>query len=148
MTGSPPDIRGAREVVDWFGYWPTFHDAEVLSITLDRSVGTRVEIHAFERTSEVDADGYYVLAKHAIVTFSLQEFPLDSQGITNVQIDHFNHQNVLSSIGVEKVPDGYLLTLDGIFGVYASISCKHISVELEPGPPRGYHPHIALNAAK
>jgi hypothetical protein len=32
-----PDIPGADDVVKWFGYWPTFHDAQILSITLNRS---------------------------------------------------------------------------------------------------------------
>ena len=31
-----PDIPGAQDVIAWFGAWPTFHDAEVLSISLDR----------------------------------------------------------------------------------------------------------------
>jgi hypothetical protein len=137
MTGSPPDIRGGNDVIDWFGYWPTFHDAEVLSITLSRSLGARVEIHAFERTAEVDARGYFVLAKHSTVIFSLKGFALDSQGIANTRVDHFNHQNVLSGVGIDKVPGGYVLTLDGIFGVCASISCEHISVKLEPGFPSG-----------
>jgi hypothetical protein len=25
-----PDIPGAADVIAWFGYWPTFHDAGVL----------------------------------------------------------------------------------------------------------------------
>jgi hypothetical protein len=30
-------IAGAQELYDWFGYWPGFHDAEVLKLRL--SVG-------------------------------------------------------------------------------------------------------------
>ena len=47
-----PDIPGADDVVKWFGYWPTFHNAQILSITLNRSGESQVVIHAFERTSE------------------------------------------------------------------------------------------------
>jgi len=39
-----PDIPGAADVIAWFGYWPHFHDAEVLSITLDRSGESQVAI--------------------------------------------------------------------------------------------------------
>ena len=79
----PPDIPGAADVIAWFGYWPRFHDAEVLSITLDASAGARVVIRAFEMTTEVDASGHYVLAKHCVVTFLLEGFPTDPYGTTN-----------------------------------------------------------------
>jgi len=102
-----PNIPGAEDVVRWFGYWPDFHDAEVLSITLNRSTGPTVEIHTFERTPEVDARGFYVLAKHAIVTFVLGGFPLSQEGMATTRIDYFNHQNVLSSAGVEETAGGY-----------------------------------------
>ena len=129
------EIPGADQLIAWFGHWPTFHDAEVLSITLDRSRGSQVVLHAFERTSELDARGYYVLAKHAVVTFSLEGFPLDEEGVTNTQINYFNHQNVLGSAWVEKNPKGYLLRLAGIFGVDASLSCERLSVTVQPGNP-------------
>jgi len=72
-----PNIPGAADVVAWFGYWPTFHDAEVLSITLERSGTSRVVIHAFEMTPELDETSHYISAKHAVVTFLLEGFPSD-----------------------------------------------------------------------
>jgi Immunity protein 50 len=132
-----PDIPGADDLVKWFGYWPIFHDAEILSIKLNRSGESQVVLHAFERTSEVDPRGYYVLAKHTIVTFALEGFPFDEEGITRTRIDFFNHQNVLSSARIEKTSNGYLLVLNGIFGVDGSILCERISAKLEPGTPQG-----------
>jgi hypothetical protein len=84
-----PDIPGAADVVAWFGHWPTFHDAEVLSITLDRSGESRVAIHAFAKTAEVDSSGHYVTTKHAVVTFFLNGFPQDQTGITNGDVRKF-----------------------------------------------------------
>jgi hypothetical protein len=83
----------------------------------------------------VDDRGYYVLAKHTIVTFTLEGFLLDAEGITNTRIDFFNYQNVLSSARIEKTSGGYVLVLDGIFGVDGSISCERVSVSLQPGTP-------------
>ena len=80
--GETPAIPGADQVVKWFGYWPTFHDAEILSITLNRSGESRIVIHAFERASEIDHRGRYVLVKHANVTFALEGFLLDEEGVT------------------------------------------------------------------
>lgn len=123
-----PDIPGAKDVIAWFGYWPTFHDAEVLSISLDRVKGCVVSVHAFERTAEVDSRGHYVLAKDAIVTFRMDGFPTDESGITNTRIECFNHQNVLSGATVNTRPWGYELVLEGCFGVEGSIACRGISV--------------------
>jgi hypothetical protein len=130
-----PEIPGASEMVAWFGHWPTFHDAEVLSISLNRSGESHVEIHAWETTPEVDPGGYFVRAKHAVVTFRMAGFPRDGEGITRTEIAYFNGQNVLSSAAVRKTQNGYELVLDGIYGVDGSIFCEQMSVELEPGIP-------------
>jgi hypothetical protein len=132
-----PDIPGAADVIAWFGYWPSFHDAEVLWITLDRSTGCRVAIHAFEMTSEIDTDGHYVLTKHAVVTFHLEDFPRGQYGITNTRIEAFNHQNVLNGASVKKGAEVYELVLEGCHGVEGSIVSEHMSVKVEPGIPLG-----------
>jgi hypothetical protein len=132
-----PDIPGAADVIAWFGYWPSFHDAEILSITLDRSNASRVVLHTFEMTREVDALGHYAHDKHAIVTFFLEGFPRDQYGMTNTHIESFNHQNVLSSASVNRKPGGYELILEGCYGADGVISAEHIRVELAPGMPAG-----------
>ena len=132
-----PDIPGAVDVIAWFNRWPTFHDAEVLSISLNRLDGCQVAIHAFETTADIDSTGHYVCAKHAVVTFSLEGFPEDHDGVTNTRIEFFNHQNVLSSASVNKKPEGYELLLIGCYGVDGSIVSNRISVTLAPGIPTG-----------
>jgi hypothetical protein len=35
----PPEleaVEGAKNLRDWFGYWPNFHDAEMISLHLNR----------------------------------------------------------------------------------------------------------------
>jgi hypothetical protein len=132
-VGNPPHFEGRDEVVEWFGRWPSFHDAEVLSIELDRRTGTRVEIYAFERAPEVDSTGHYGISRHAVVTFTLNGFPMDADGVVNTRIEYFNHQNVLFGVAVESLPGGYALALDGVFGVSAYICGETISVSLRPG---------------
>jgi hypothetical protein len=44
------EIPGTLELVKWFGYWPSFHDAEVLDLELHRTGGSTVRIHTFEMT--------------------------------------------------------------------------------------------------
>ena len=105
-------------------------------ILLDRSGESRIAIHAFETTPDVDSSGRYVLAKHAVITFCLEGFPQDQHGITNSRIEVFNHQNVLSSATVNTMPDGYELVLEGIYGVDGTIHCRRMSIELNPGVPQ------------
>jgi hypothetical protein len=130
---SAPNVPGAADVITWFGHWPTFHDAEVLSISLDRSGECRVAIHAFETTAKVDADGAYLIEKHAVVTFRMEGFPKDPYGITTIRLESFNEQNVLSSATLNKRPGGYELALEGCYGVNGLIIAERISIQLTPG---------------
>ena len=31
------EVPGAAELHDWFGFWPNFHDAEIISLYLNRA---------------------------------------------------------------------------------------------------------------
>jgi hypothetical protein len=53
----------------------------------------------------------------------------------NTEIAAFNHQNVLFGAEVEKMPNGYALRLDGIFGVTGQICGEQLRVSVEPGKP-------------
>ena len=78
-------VPGADALIEWFGRWPSFHDAEVLSINLNRSGPSCVRIHTWEMTSEVDARGYYVHQKNVIVSFFLE-------GLKDIEQAGFSHQ--------------------------------------------------------
>ena len=69
-------IESANALTDVFGRWPSFHDGEVLSISLDRDGVSGAEItaaiHVFEPTSEVTDDGFYRLRNHTRVTLSFE----------------------------------------------------------------------------
>ena len=75
-----PRIEGAQALLNWFGYWPTFHDAEVLSIVLKRSGKSQVKVHVFGGTSELDRTGAPAV-KHAVATFEFEGFVLDESGL-------------------------------------------------------------------
>jgi hypothetical protein len=123
-----PDIPGADSVVEWFGYWPTFHDAEVIAIALNRTGPSSVVLHAFEMTSQVDPQGFYVLSKHATVTFSFEGFEF-------VRIVGFNAQNVLSSLWITRIPEGFELNLEEAHGVSGIIKATSMQVRIEPRIP-------------
>jgi hypothetical protein len=127
-------IAGADELVTVFGGWPSFHDAEVLWIRLDRqsygrSHGPTIEalIHAFEMTSEIDDDGHYGLRNHVLVHFRFA-------GVGELQLDGFNHQNVIMELAITDIRERQLENLewdvrfDPTWGVGASFQCHAIEV--------------------
>jgi hypothetical protein len=63
---------GGKEIIAWFGFAPSFHDATLKSLTLAANAATIV-LAAFRMTSEVDANGYFVVDRHAHVTIELDE---------------------------------------------------------------------------
>jgi hypothetical protein len=62
MTRNPEElqVRGLDKSISWFGRFPSFHDAELTSISLDRSGGSRVTVHPFGTTAEIDEKGSFV----------------------------------------------------------------------------------------
>jgi len=122
------EVAGAADLFRWFGYWPSFHDAEVVSIELNRTGGSFVSVHTFERTKELTASGHFVCAKHVIVRFRLQEIEI-------LHLDDFNHQNVLWDLELHKVEKGFELLLNECYGLRGTIVAKRISIALEPGIP-------------
>ena len=122
-------VDGAEKLCAWFGYWPSFHDAEVVELHLSRRSSSCLAIHTWEITDEVDAQGYYVLTKHVVVEFLLR-------GISGLDLSGFNDQNVLSGLVLERVDAGFRLTLDDCYGVTGAIEAKEISIRLAPGKPQ------------
>ena len=122
------EVPGASELVAWFGYWPSFHDAEVLEIALHRRGRSTIRIHTFEMTKQVDSRGQFICDKHVIVSFVFE-------GVTNLHLDEFNHQNVISGLLLKQTTEGYELTLEGCYGVKGEIIADHLHIELHPGLP-------------
>jgi hypothetical protein len=127
-------ILGAETLIAVFGYWPSFHDAEVIWINLDRrpsenGFGPMLEamIHTFEITSEVGADGCYVLRHHVLVHLRFHD-------VVELQLEGFNHQNVLYGLGISDLTERQLETIrfgvefESSYGVDASFQCRAIEV--------------------
>jgi len=55
-------------------------------------------------TKETDERGYYVLAKHVVVEFVLEEIP-------DLSLSGFSHQNVLFGLWLSMIPTELLAQL-------------------------------------
>src|SRR5262249_23486724 len=127
-------IYNSELVSNIFGNWPSFHDAEILSISLVREgkghfQGPTLDalIQVSETTSDIDDKGHFVLRNRSVVT--LRFFEID-----DLRLDGFNHQNVISLLEIgatlenEKEPSPLNVRFHASFGVGAGFRCKAISV--------------------
>src|SRR3954470_819998 len=132
--GTATPFEGSTKIIDAFGYWPSFHDAEVYAIHLDRGQGNSdnssfvfpiltAKIHVFEMTDQVNSAGYFVLVKHTLVT-------LRFHGVDECRLDGFNHQNAILGLtvsepapGPRKVPVREV-RMEAAFGLDASFKCE------------------------
>ena len=137
----PAEIENAAAVTDVFGYWPTFHDAEVHYITLGREGADRpyleARIHVFEMTSDVDDAGFYVRRHHRMVT-------LRFGNIADEQVCWFNQQNALMGIAISTAREApkeddrrrWHVHFAGSFGCDVDLLCDRIAVtSVEPFLP-------------
>lgn len=120
-------LPGLEELIAWFGYFPSFHDAEVISISIDRK-GARIAVHTFQITNETDEKGHYVCRKHVVVTFVLER-------IRDLSLEGFNSQNVLNGISLARGSDYYELILEEIHGVAGKFQADVMRIELNPSIP-------------
>ena len=125
-----PEIPGAEAVVEWFGRWPSFHDAEIIDVHFDRAGRSAIRIHAWLMTEGIDSDGFYVSDRHAVVTFGLED-------IVDLELFGFSNQNVIFGLTVERTDRGHRLKLDPCYGLSGAIEAERVSVGLAPGKPAG-----------
>ena len=122
-----------------FGRWPSFHDAEILRLSLDRAdeegPTLDVVVHVFEMTKEIDGKGFYVLKNHTEVTFRFTHVVLR-------RLQWFNHQNVRASLEVEEldpsVHEGrrFRVEMPSSYGMEAEFECRRaIVLNVQPFPP-------------
>jgi hypothetical protein len=134
-----PGFDGSALVTNWFGYWPSLHDAEVLSVALQRSVdragpGVYVRVHAFEMTSEITPKGYFKLVKHCIIELRFEQ-------IGDLDLRHFGYQNVIDGISLscaagEDSSRRIAVEFGSLSEMQLSFSCaKAVVVSLTPGLP-------------
>ena len=127
-TPSTPDVPSAGALVEWFGAWPTFHDAEILALHLNRDGVSSLRIHTWLLTNETyEQDGrrFYRTDKHAVVTFDLEE-------IVDLELSDFSGQNVISALYVERQADSIRLTLSPCYGLAGHIEARRMSVAVKP----------------
>lgn len=134
-------IHGGSDLLKWFGKVPSFHDAEIISLTLDHAGPSRLVLHGWVMMK--GPDGYLVLEKSAIVTFVLEE-------IADLQLQGFTRQNVIDELCLSRTTpasgfsghnpqadsqDIFEILLEHCYGLSGYIRARKVSVSFVPHSP-------------
>ena len=114
-------IKNVQALISIFGRWPSFHDAEVCRLRLDRD-GTclEMEVYIFAVGRAIDERGHYKRSNESLLTLRFCE-------IEDVHLEGFNHQNVIASLTLRK-DQRIDVELESIFGLGGKFSCGAVEV--------------------
>ena len=120
-------IPGGPALIEWFGFVPNFHDAELVEVRLASNDTSTLRIRAFRMTDKVDGRGYFILDKHAVVTILLE-------GVTYVALNHFNLPGIIFDLKVTSTERGFELVWTGSYGVEGTLRATRLRIDFVPDP--------------
>jgi hypothetical protein len=92
-------IIGASRIIDWFGSWPTFKDAQILEVHLSSLEDSWLKL----RMSEQHGDTTGGASRVALITFYFS-------GVSRVSFHEFSPEAPISQLQVESGADGFQIT--------------------------------------
>jgi hypothetical protein len=130
----PKVIVGSESVISLLGYWPSFHDAEVISFSAERAPevtksSTVAKLCVHVRTYVPDGEGTaqyeQILKSSVLVNFVFQ-------GARTFEFSGFNHQNVINAIGITETSENggraLIVEIESIWGFGGTLVCDGILV--------------------
>jgi hypothetical protein len=119
-------VPGGQQLVEWFGRVPTFQDAELIEIKLASNDVSSIRTRTWRITREVDQHGYFILDKHAAVSFILEN-------VTRIELRHFNLPGIIHKLEATSVDNAFQIAWTGSYGVEGMLRAKQLRIELAPG---------------
>ena len=119
-------IENFQTVLQRFGSWPSFHDAEIHSLLLERDGpdGPYLEmrVHVHTARGDVGKKGTYLCDKQAMITMRFCN-------IESLDIIEFNNQNVIFDMDMRTGQDRISVTISSSYGCAGSFTCKRVAVQ-------------------
>lgn len=147
-------VQGSEKLTNIFGYWPSFHDAEIIELNLWRGdvepdEGRYVlpvlsaKIRLWELTQETDAAGMLKLRHETVATLQFHD-------VDDIEITGFNHQNAVFGLtfGIQErgtytngkpLPPYITVHFQRSFGVEARFKCLRAEVVSALPDKKGRH---------
>jgi hypothetical protein len=123
------EIANEEEVTRYFGEWPSFHDAEVISIEIQRGetpgeyADLFASVHVRRYTPENVGTAQFEMEKTHDALISLR-----FRRIAELSLSGFNHQNVIDELVLLEEGARVQVTFESIFGVECEFSCAQVGV--------------------
>ncbi len=116
-------IENQELVVAHLGSWPSFHDAEVVSMLFERAepgywpvITLRIEaIGGFDRMTGTPA-------RHFLIELMFA-------GVHDHELHGFNHQNVVFSLGFSQEAELIICDIEPCYGVSGHIAAERVTVK-------------------
>jgi len=76
MTTPIDRIENSEAITSLFGYWPSFHDAEVIQISISRfsehggAPSLSADVHVFEMTRQLNSDTTFATSTPSLPFYS------------------------------------------------------------------------------
>lgn len=128
-------VEGSEKVEKALGFWPSFHDAEVISFSvsralpLDTSISIAklvVNVRQYAEAGVGTAEYALEIAKNVLINFVFN-------GVSDLSISEFNYQNVINSIKFKNTElhgaPSIFVDIESIWGFEGSLQCSSAAVE-------------------
>lgn len=105
---------------------PSFHDAEIISILLNREnhVSIEVKVRVYKLLEELEIEGVDFNRIFSVnSTFNFSKSKLE-------KLEYFNHQNVINDLHISPIEnsDSYLVHFESIYGCELKFECEEIEL--------------------
>jgi hypothetical protein len=130
-------ISGTDRVIESLGYWPSFHDAEVISFSAERALpfkhgetAARLAVHVRQYKTVGAGTPNYEQVLHQSILIKLL-----FKGACELDVSDFNHQNVIDAINVTSIESNendlanLLVSIPSIWGFGGTFRCQSAEVE-------------------
>lgn len=137
------EIAGGRELLSFFGTTPSFHDAEIIGLALNRNGESLLQVHGWTVSDRRNPDGSSILDKEAMVGFMFSD-------ITDLSLAGFSQQNVIAGLTLQRAvdrgrtdflrhsdsPGDIEVELRPCYGLEGFIRARSVRISFRPGPPQ------------
>lgn len=124
------EIPGAAELSEWFGGFPSFHDAYAQLQLTGEGIGW-LKVRCARMTDHVDENFHIALEKQFIATLFFEQ-------IKSVSLSNFMPgEIIIGQLDFEKVDGAIEADFDTAYGLAGTISAGRIRIEFEPMPAKG-----------
>jgi hypothetical protein len=123
---NPAYISNYKAVTNFYGFWPSFHDANVIEYKISLEA-IDLTLHTWQMTREVDSKGHFILKKHSLVKFRFK-------GISDAKMDAFSANNILYELNLvpEKDLSSFTVELESVMDMSGSFSSRAGEVSITP----------------